>query len=364
MEPPEELECSSEVAPVRLSENLEVEQKPAVEPRGPERVIPERVVLPVAPPPQEKDGGEPLVFLEVLNQEMKSESFPHNFTVCFSTMFDFTNTLQLVQSIEMLRLLGVTRVVVYKTNCSSKTQVLLDYYQNTGLVEVIPWHLSSLMNVSRGWQPQYSPGQMHYYGQIPALTDCVYRYMYRSKYLALHDMDELILPQTVDSWGELLPLLEQQLGSDFGYLFENSVFPVTASLPPPPSSLSPNLPHGCCPAWKDVPGVNILAHLYHEPVNQWTHSNFKMIINPRAVFRPTVHGLLSSQKGHVWVSGDIARMYHTRAPMETKLTPDQLIYDSRLLGYSDRLILAVNTVLEETGLVQEEDTQQLEGDCT
>ncbi|XP_056138877.1 glycosyltransferase family 92 protein F13G3.3-like [Lampris incognitus] len=198
MEPPEELECSSEVAPVRLSENLGVEQKPAVEPRGPERVIPERVVLPVAPPPQEKDGGEPLVFLEVLNQEMKSESFPHNFTVCFSTMFDFTNTLQLVQSIEMLRLLGVTRVVVYKTNCSSKTQVLLDYYQNTGLVEVIPWHLSSLMNVSRGWQPQYSPGQMHYYGQIPALTDCVYRYMYRSKYLALHDMDELILPQTVD----------------------------------------------------------------------------------------------------------------------------------------------------------------------
>lgn len=33
-------------------------------------------------------------FLEVKNQEAKSDSFPYKFTVCLSTMFDFINVLQ------------------------------------------------------------------------------------------------------------------------------------------------------------------------------------------------------------------------------------------------------------------------------
>ncbi|KAM4627704.1 uncharacterized protein ACJ7VT_002659 [Polymixia lowei] len=79
-----------------------------------------------------KGEEAPPAFLEVLNQETRSDSFSHNFTVCLSTMFDFTNTLQLVQSIEMLQILGVTRVVVYKTSCSPDIQRLLDYYTHTG----------------------------------------------------------------------------------------------------------------------------------------------------------------------------------------------------------------------------------------
>ena len=69
-----------------------------------------------------------------------------------------------------------------------------------GLVEVIPWSMPSVLNVSTGWQPEDSPGQMHYYGQIPALNDCVYRNMYQTQYIALHDIDELILPQQVDRY--------------------------------------------------------------------------------------------------------------------------------------------------------------------
>lgn len=33
-------------------------------------------------------------FLEVKNQEAKNDSFPYNFTVCFSTMYEFNNVLQ------------------------------------------------------------------------------------------------------------------------------------------------------------------------------------------------------------------------------------------------------------------------------
>lgn len=62
---------------------------------------------------------------------------------------------------------------------------------------MIPWSLSQFLNVSHGWLPEHGPGEIHYYGQIPALHDCVYRYMYQSQYLALQDVDELILPQSV-----------------------------------------------------------------------------------------------------------------------------------------------------------------------
>ncbi|XP_074496431.1 uncharacterized protein LOC141770616 [Sebastes fasciatus] len=294
-------------------------------------------------------------FLEVKNQKAQKDSFPYNFTVCYSVMYDFTNVLQLVQSLEMLQLLGVNRVVIYKTSSSPETQRILDYYTYKGLVEVIPWSMSRFLKVSRHWRPSLGPGDLHYFGQIPALNDCIYRYMYQSRYVALHDIDELILPQSINSWSELLPLLERNYGADKCYKFKYNVFLNTVTLPPPTSQTLP--PQSCCPGWQNVSGVNILAHLYHEPsTGSPSYTNYKIIVNPRAAFSATVHGLLSSQNGCSWVDMDIARMYHTRNA-KTMLTPDQLIYDGRLLSYSAHLIPNVNTVFRESGLLPE-DTMQ------
>ncbi|XP_024133187.1 uncharacterized protein LOC112149611 isoform X1 [Oryzias melastigma] len=287
-------------------------------------------------------------FLEVKNQKTELESFPYNFTVCFSTMFDYTNVLQLVQSLEMLQLLGVNRVVIYKTNCSLETQNVLDFYTHKGLVEVIPWSLSKYLNVSRGWLPKQGPGELHYFGQIPALNDCLYRYMYRTKYLALHDVDELILPQSVNSWLELLPLLEKKYGANKRYRFRSHVFPNNVLLPPP---IFPNIP--LQDGWGNVSGVDILSHLYREPLPSTAWIDFKIIVDPRAVFWLSVHGALKSLNSFVWVRTDVARMYHTRAKTQPELTLKELIYDDRLLNYSDRLVPAVNAVLRDSGVLPE-----------
>ncbi|XP_068173729.1 uncharacterized protein [Antennarius striatus] len=296
--------------------------------------------------PEEESEKE---FLEVWNQNPK-DSFNYNFVVCVSTMFDFTNVLQLVQSMEMLKLLDVDRVAIYRTSNSPEVQRILDYYKKTGFVEVIPWSLSRFVNVSRDFDPASGPGDLHYFGQIPALNDCVYRYMYRSKYVAQNDIDELILPQAVDSWSELLPLLETKYGADLCYMFENNVFPITANRTPPGSQTLHQES-----SWTLVPGVNVLAHLYQEPIIPKTFNwNFKIIFNPREVFSPSVHGVLSSKRGCAWIDRSIARMYHTRNPRQLDLTPDQLIYDGRLLSYSDRLTPAVNAVLTESGLLSQD----------
>ncbi|XP_068172617.1 uncharacterized protein [Antennarius striatus] len=291
-------------------------------------------------------------FYEVKNLEPKQDSFTYNFTVCFSTMFDFINVLQLVQSLEMLKLLGVNKVAIYKTNCSSETQRILDYYTKQGFVEVIPWSVSKYLKVSRSWLPQYSPGDIHYFGQIPALNDCLYRYMYETKYLAQHDIDELILPQSVDNWLELLPLLERKYGADLTYMFENNVFPNTVDLPPPGSPTLPPL-SSCCPEWQNITGVNILAHLYHEPItSENAFGGFKIIFNPRTVSSTSVHGVQNSNTGITWVERHIALLHHTREARDPDMKPGQLVYNGRLLSYSTQLTSAVRTVFMDSGLLQ------------
>uniref|UniRef100_A0A3Q2D410 Glycosyltransferase family 92 protein n=1 Tax=Cyprinodon variegatus TaxID=28743 RepID=A0A3Q2D410_CYPVA len=226
----------------------------------------------------------------------ETKLFPYNFTVCFSVMFDFTNVLQLVQSLEMLQLLGVNKAVIYKTSCSQETQRVLDYYASKGFVEVVPWSLSKYLNVSRGFMSHKDPGDIHYFGQMPALSDCLYRYMYQSRYMAFQDPDELILPQS------------KRYGANKCYMFENNVFPRERSLPPPKPQVLPKQNQ-----WQNVAGVNILAHLYKEPIMpQFKWAKFKIIVNPRAVFTITVHGVVKSQKGCAWIDRNIARMYHTR----------------------------------------------------
>ncbi|KAK5621896.1 hypothetical protein CRENBAI_009154 [Crenichthys baileyi] len=145
-------------------------------------------------------------------------------------------------------------------------------------------------------------------------------------------------------WTELLPLLEKKYGLNKCYMFENNVFPNNVMLPPPKAQSQPKQDR-----WKEVPGVNILAHLYQEPIpEELLYMKFKIIVNPRAVSSVSVHGVLNSDHGCAWVDRNIARMYHTRDPMQTQLTSDMLIYDGRLLSYSDPLSLAVDIALRES----------------
>ncbi len=67
-------------------------------------------------------------FQPIRNRDVQT-TFPYEFTTCISVMYDYKSVLNLVQFMEMLRLLGVQRVVIYKTNCNSDIQKVLDYYE-------------------------------------------------------------------------------------------------------------------------------------------------------------------------------------------------------------------------------------------
>ncbi|XP_053355963.1 uncharacterized protein LOC128527554 [Clarias gariepinus] len=277
-------------------------------------------------------------FQHVRNQEIP-EKFPYEFAVCISVMFDYNNVLELVQAMEMFKILGVQKVAIYKTSCDSNVQKVLDYYVKQKFVELIPWNLSPYINASRGWLKSVSSGELHYFGQIPALNDCVYRYMYQSRYVSLQDLDELILPMNVKTWTELLPELERKYKNIGAFEFENNYFPL--SIKDSNSKYSPD-------SWNKVPGVNILEHVFRlAKTNINRYENFKTIVDPRFVVQATVHGLLKYTKGIVWVDSKIARMYHMRNISNEILKESSQIRDTHLRDYADSLIPAVSKILQE-----------------
>ncbi|KAI4897389.1 hypothetical protein NFI96_009081, partial [Prochilodus magdalenae] len=259
-----------------------------------------------------------------------------------------SNVLGLVQAMEMFKILGVQKVAIYKTSCDPAIQKILDYYVGQGFVDIIPWNVTSYIKVSRSWQKSLSPGELHYFGQIAALNDCVYRYMYESQYVALQDLDEFILPLKEDKWTTLIPQLKVKYPQHMGFEFESSLIPIYISNDQKPE-YTPEL-------WKNVKGVNILSHVYRVPVDTNVFNDFKVIVNPRLVFRTTVHGLLDPRDGTVRVDSKIARIYHIR-----HITSEEssVIRDTRLWDYAKKLIPAVSEEERERKMLKE--TDKVEG---
>ncbi|XP_017557017.1 uncharacterized protein LOC108429569 isoform X2 [Pygocentrus nattereri] len=283
-------------------------------------------------------------FQPVGNQQPRTENFAYAFTVCISVMYDYMNVLGLVQAMEMFKLLGVQKVAIYKTSCYPDTQKVLDYYVRQGFVDIIPWTVSSYIKVARGWKKSDSPGELEFFGQIVALNDCVYRYMYESQYVALQDLDELILPLKEDNWTRLIPQLEKIYQHHAGFEFENNVFPISLS--------SNKKPENTPGFWKQFKGENILPHVYRIPNDPNVFNNFKVIVNPRLVFKATVHGVLDSASGTVRVDPKIARMYHIKRYPSKNVRANSVIRDTRLWDYVDKLIPAVSEVLRQALNIQ------------
>ncbi|KAJ8414616.1 hypothetical protein AAFF_G00038180 [Aldrovandia affinis] len=283
-----------------------------------------------------------LIFLPVHNQERWESDFPVDFTVCHSTMFKkYDNVLQFVQAMEMYQILGAGRVVLYKTDCSQDMEEVLRYYTGIGLLEIVPWPIDKHIKVSSSWIASESPGDLHYYGQIPALNDCIYRNMYRTKYLFLNDPDEIILPLRNVTWHEFLRTLEEQYSSDVSFYFENNVFPIEELEESGKYNLS---------EWAGIPGTNFLQHVLREPIPKSHFTTGKLIINPRRVFEINVHTVELQSARTVNVPYNFGRLFHMRRRKNTKLKRQDLVMDKALWRYAPEMIKGVSHALSQIDL--------------
>ncbi|MEE6505016.1 hypothetical protein FKM82_005417 [Ascaphus truei] len=272
-------------------------------------------------------------------QNRKPKAISANFTVCISTMFgNYSNVLQFIQTIEMYKLLGAQRVTIYRNSCSPEMEEALQYYIKEGVVEVIPWPIQRYLRPSEAWHHSKDNKDIGYYGQITTLNDCIYRNMYRSKFVLLNDLDEIILPFQHNNWENLMESLQKQNPGVGIFLFENHIFPQTEVTNGKFANIS---------SWKEVPGFNILQHIHREPDRTNFYNARKMILNPRKVIQTSVHSVLKHYGRTKKVPLETALVYHCRGPRQAELPKSSLIEDKTIWRFSDSLIENVNKVLSK-----------------
>lgn len=136
------------------------------------------------------------------------------FTVCLSPMHaHFSDSLQVIEWIELNKMLGVGKFVIYINQVSDEIMSLLKYYQSTQTVTLLPWSLPGVLCDD-------NRRELHYCGQLVALNDCLYRTKGKSHYIAAFDLDEYIIPQNKDDnmWHEMF----LRLPDETAYIFRNS----------------------------------------------------------------------------------------------------------------------------------------------
>ncbi|XP_032357064.1 uncharacterized protein si:dkey-56i24.1 isoform X1 [Etheostoma spectabile] len=288
-------------------------------------------------------------WLPIRNQktnEKEEKPLRFNFTVCISNLFgDYNNVLQFAQTLEMYRLLGVDRVVIYNTSCGPDLDRLLQSYSREGFVEMVPWPIDQHLNPSRGWLFSESGGDVHYFGQLTTLNECIYRSMDRSRYVLLNDIDEIIMPYQHNNLMSLMDMLQQQHPNTGVYLIENHIFPKKHFEPSGRFHL---------PQWNGVPGINILEHIYREEPNRNIYHPHKMIVQPRFVESTSVHEVLKYSGQRFKVPMDVCRIIHVRVALQGSLTVKELHEDKRLWDFQEKLIPNVDKALRRVGLLSSE----------
>jgi hypothetical protein len=162
----------------------------------------------------------------------RASSSPVNFTVCVTPFnFRYDNVGQLVEMIEVNRMYGAQQFIFYNYSSGPNvTRYLNDFYHKAlDVATVIPWHLPMPVDV---WprDPNVHP-QVHYFAQVAALNDCLYRCINRrSTFAVFTDLDEFIVPRRWDSWSEMLEGVTANWRGHNGrqfpgsYLFKNVFF--------------------------------------------------------------------------------------------------------------------------------------------
>lgn len=133
------------------------------------------------------------------------------FAVCVKGL-DFLHedlSVRLVEWIELLGLLGADKVFFYELQVHSNISKVLQYYQRLDRVDVTPLTLP-------GGQPNV-PGFQHMYlvkkwnnkrqNELIPYNDCLYKNLYTYEYIALLDIDEVIMPVNTMSWQELMDVV-------------------------------------------------------------------------------------------------------------------------------------------------------------
>lgn len=136
------------------------------------------------------------LFVPVVNNHFPVE---HKFGVCYETpLYGNKYDQEIMDSIEMNRILGATWFTLYVFEAHDKALEILKYYSEELKI------LDAVLNWGRN-----IPSPVYNRGLLAGVHDCVYRNMFRVHYLVLCDLDEVITPQPGIDWHNMMVKLDR-----------------------------------------------------------------------------------------------------------------------------------------------------------
>ena len=203
-----------------------------------------------------------------------------------------TSLLDVASWVEINRAIGVEHITMYDQDIGPNIMRLLKNYENEGFIKLIDWKI---------YNPDF---RISYNGQLATANDCFYRYLRRAKYIIFIDLDELIIPHSTATLGDMMRLTRlSKLKNITMYRFYNSFWHESPISPVNDTNLST----------EELP---IHFRRLKRTKNPPETKRYKNIIRTETAVRIGIHNVYSMKKGHKFypVPEDIGLMHHYRTP--------------------------------------------------
>ncbi|ESO86697.1 hypothetical protein LOTGIDRAFT_166972 [Lottia gigantea] len=141
--------------------------------------------------------------------------FLRNFTRCVPAFYNFTDQNALIQMLESDLMFGMNHFIMYNyTGMTPKIQQILKSYQDEGVLTLLQWNLPVLKK------------DIHYFGQMSNMHECILRNMYVSKYVFIADVDEIVVSDMFSSWQSMTSSILSKHPNCGAISFRNAFFPI------------------------------------------------------------------------------------------------------------------------------------------
>jgi len=276
--------------------------------------------------------------LKVINNEIDTKP-DQDFTVCVTPFnFQFNNVNQLTEFIEVNKMFGAEKFVFYNYSTGAGVDSYLRMYVNTGLVEVVPWRVPVAVDV---WPPDpKEEPEIHYFAQLASLNDCLYRSMFRSRFIVFSDLDEIVVPRSATSWLSMLSNITADWQRAFtsnvkkmfpgAYLIQNVFF--YTDWPNDEDSSEDE---------RDLSLVTLLKTMRQEKPHTW-YVRSKYIVWSRMTSMISVHSVLDfiddSRVMHVMVSEKHALLHHYRHSLDSQSLSTKALVDRRMHQFHAEIV--------------------------
>ncbi|XP_067659114.1 uncharacterized protein [Haliotis asinina] len=251
-------------------------------------------------------------------------------TRCFSALHsNFSNTLQLIQTLEISLMFGVDHFIVYNHSIHESAMNVLKHYRNLGVLDILPWDVP----VNRT--------QIHYFAQLAAIHDCLYRNLHVSDYILTGDTDEVYIPKRGGSTLEMINDILKGKPSCSGILVQHTFFPL---------NLQPHVGNFTLKQEARRLGITYLLYTTRLKINKPGYRS-KLIIKPTGVEMSYIHNIERLRKGHTDCicpsSQCILHHYRAVPPREWGSLRQT---DATLLNYSEIIVKRVTEKMDQLHL--------------